>query len=54
MLTKLKKYKLNQQMIAKMLGYSSYRAFYNSSAKKRILKGIEKILEHVDEMNKGY
>ena len=49
----LKKYKLTDAKIAKYLGYASAKAFYNSSARERILCGLEYILQYVNDYNKG-
>lgn len=48
MLKKAKKYKLTNKQIAKYLGYSNENTFNKSTAKDRILLGIERIIEHVE------
>ena len=47
--SQLRKYKLTQKKIAKFMGYRSAQAFRNSTAKARILHGIEKILLYIEE-----
>lgn len=47
--SKTKKYKLTQADIAKIFGYSSVYSFKNSSSKNRYLKGIEKLIAHIEE-----
>lgn len=49
MLNKAKKYHLTNEKIAKYLGYSSVHSFNNSSAKTRILRAVEKIIEEVEK-----
>lgn len=44
----LKKYKLTQKLVAKYFGYASSKAFYSSSANDRILKGVSKIIAHIE------
>ena len=46
------KYKITDKQLAEYLGYTSAKAFYNSSARKRIRKGINKLLQYIDELNK--
>jgi len=44
----LKRYGINQKDIAKWFGYSSQFTFNSSSAKDRILSGIEKLIEQIE------
>jgi len=44
----LKKHNLNSAKIAKHFGYKSANALRNSSAYRRILEGIESILEEIE------
>ena len=46
--TRKKKYSLSNEEIAKMFDYASVDSFNNSTAKERILKGIEQIIEHIE------
>lgn len=44
----LKRYSISQKDIAKWFGYSSQFTFNSSTAKDRILQGIEKLIEQVE------
>jgi hypothetical protein len=44
----LKKYGITQEMIAKWLGYSTVDAFRNTSKKDKMLLGVEKLIQHVE------
>ncbi len=41
----IKKHKLSHQVIAKTFGYKNVNSFRSSSAHKRIMQGIDSILE---------
>jgi len=45
----LKRHKISQKDIAKWFGFSSEFTFNSSTAKDRYLKGIEKIIERVEQ-----
>jgi hypothetical protein len=49
MASKLRKYHITQEKIAKILGYSSLKSFQNSSARARILSGLNELIELVEE-----
>jgi hypothetical protein len=46
--SKRKDYKITNKMIAKLFGYSTRLAFQNSSARDRILKGIDSLIELIE------
>lgn len=45
---KLKEYKISNKLVAKWFGYNSDRAFNSSSAKERILRGIDRLINHIE------
>lgn len=47
-ITKLKKYKLTNAIIADYFNYSTEHSFANSSSSKDVKNGIESIIEHVE------
>ena len=46
----LSEYKITNKMIAKWFKYSNDRAFNSSTAKDRILKGIEEVVRHIENV----
>lgn len=46
--TKRKKYGLKQKEIAKFFDYESENSFNNSTAKDRILKGVEFLIDYIE------
>jgi len=47
-MTKRKKYSINHKLLAKWFNYSSERSFNSSTAKEQMIKGIDKIIEHIE------
>lgn len=45
---KLIDYNITNKLIAKWFGYSSDKAFNSSSAKERVLKGIDILIKHIE------
>jgi len=43
----LKHHKITNKLVSEWFGYSSQQAFNSSSAKIRILKGIENVIKHI-------
>lgn len=48
MLNKAKKYKLTNEILATYFKYASTNSFNSTSSRNRILKAVEKIIEHVE------
>lgn len=46
--TNLKKYKLKHKDIADMFDYESENSFNNSTAKERILLGVEQLITYIE------
>jgi hypothetical protein len=44
----LQNYGLTEKLISEYFGYATPNAFYNSSARKRIVKGIIKVIKHIE------
>lgn len=45
-----KKY-ISQKKIAELFGYSNVKSFYNSSARDRVMKGINELITIIDSKN---
>lgn len=45
---KIKQYKITYDMLAKWFGYTDGRSFNGSSAKKDMIYGITKVIEHIE------
>lgn len=45
----LQNYQLTEKLISEYFGYATPNAFYNSSARKRIIKGIIKVIQHIEK-----
>lgn len=43
----LSNHKITNKMIAKWFGYTNQQSFNSSSAKLRILKGVENVIKHI-------
>ena len=48
-MTKIKKYKIKHALIAKWFNYSSERSFNSSKAKDDMVRGIEKLIAHIEQ-----
>lgn len=46
---KIKKYKIQNKMIAKWFNYSTEFSFANSSSSTDVKNGIEKVIEYIEE-----
>lgn len=47
-MTKQRKYKIKNAQIAKWFGYSSERSYNSSSAKAQMEKGINQLIQHIE------
>lgn len=46
--SKLKDYKITNKLVSEWFSYNNQQSFNSSSAKNRVLKGIEEVIEHVE------
>jgi len=47
-MTKRKKYQITHKLLAKWFGYSSERSFNSSTAKEQMTRGIDKVIQHIE------
>jgi len=48
LMTKRKKYQITHKLLAKWFGYSSERSFNSSTAKEQMTRGIDKVIQHIE------
>jgi hypothetical protein len=53
-MSKIKKYKVTQEDIAKWFGYSNVDSFRNSTKKDSIMQGVEKVIRRIESEMMDY